>query len=182
MLRDCEEPRRRTGNPSARDYPEIVRRIMILAVAALAVSLLLPMAAGARVVPQKRIGKVRLGVSQPVLFDKLPEPKRVIRTTSFVSGLIIDIWEYNGLEIEFEDGNVVTAVRTTRVFERTRKGAGVGTPKALLRKLHPKIRCGKGAWTICSMGRPRKGGAKATSFELQSGRVTEISVYRVVVG
>ncbi len=109
-------------------------------------------------------------------------PDRVIRATSFLTGLPMDIWEYNGLVVEFEGGNTVTAVRTTRVFERTRRGAGIGTPKRLLRKLHPKIRCGKGKTTLCHFGKPNRGGAKATTFELENGRVVEISVWRNLFG
>ena len=154
--------------------------MLILAVAALAVSLAVPIVAGARVVPQKSIGKVRIGNSEANLDAKLPDPVQLIRTTGIVSGAPINLWVYSGLKIEFEGGNRVTAVRTTRRFERTARGAGVGTPKKLLRKLHPKIRCGKGKSTICQLGRPNRIGAKATTFELERGRVVSIAVHRVL--
>lgn len=94
----------------------------------------------------------------------------------------MDIWEYRGLEIEFEGGNVVTAVTTTRKFERTRRGAGMGTPKWLLRTHHPKVRCGKGKDTFCFLGKPRRAGAKSTMFTLSGGRVIEIAIRRNLVG
>jgi hypothetical protein len=102
--------------------------MLILAVAALAVSLAVPLVAGARVVPQKSIGKLKVGASEANLDAKLLDPDQLIRTTGIVSGAPINLWLYSGLPIEFEGGNRVTEVRTTRRFERTARGPGVGTP------------------------------------------------------
>ena len=155
-----------------------VRRMLLLATIVLGVALLAPVAANARVVPNKSIGQVRLGASEPRLRDALQPPDRNIRTTGLVTGLPLTLWVYKDLEIEFEGGNTVTTIRTSRLFERTKKGAGVGTPKRLLRKLHPKLRCTRGKNATCSMTRTTKRVSKGTTFDLEDGRVTTITVWR----
>jgi hypothetical protein len=75
----------------------------------------------------------------------------------------------------------VTRIYTTRASERTKKGAGVNTTKKRLRKLHPKIRCGKGRTTVCKFGKANRPGKKSTVFEIQNGRVTSITIFRVIL-
>lgn len=158
-----------------------VRRFVILSTAALCLALLVPMVANARVVPNKRIGKIALGGNEALLTQRLPAPNTKVRTQSILTGLPMTIWEYNGLEIQFEGGNTVTSISTTRVFERTKKGAGVNTPKRLLRKLHPKLRCGKGKTTLCEFGNKKRAFGKVTTFDVRDGRVFSITVWRVIV-
>lgn len=157
-----------------------VRRFVILAAAALCISLVAPTIAGARLVPQKGITKIRLGVPDTRLGDRIPKPDTVVRTTGIVSGLPMTVWVYDDLEIEFEGGNTVTRIYTTRVSERTKKGAGVGTSKRRLRKLHPKIRCAKGPSSFCKFGKNRPG-RKVTVFDLDDGRVSSITIFRVII-
>lgn len=157
-----------------------VRRLLLLAILALAAALLAPLAANARVVPHKSIGQVRLGLSESKLRDRISQPDRVVRTTGIISGLPTTIWELKGLEIEFEGANTVTKITTTRVFERTKKGVGVGTPKRLVRKLHPAFRCGKGKTTTCRLSRNTKKVSKGTWFEIANGRVASITMWRYV--
>ena len=159
-----------------------VRSILLLATVVLGVALLAPLAANARVIPNKSVGKVRLGASEPRLRAILSPPDRNIRTTGLTTGLPLTLWIYKDLEIEFEGGNTVTTITTSRLFERTKKGAGVGTPKWLLRKLHPKLRCGKGRTTSCTLERTTRKVAKGTSFNLEDGRVASITLWRFVVG
>lgn len=157
-----------------------VRRFVILAAAALCISLVVPTIASARLVPQKGITKVRLGVPDTRLGDRIPKPDTVVRTTGIVSGLPMMVWIYDDLEIEFEGGNTVTRIYTTRISERTRKGAGVNTSKRVLRKLHPKIRCAKGPSSFCKFGKNRPG-KKVTVFDLRNGRVSSITIFRVII-
>ena len=155
--------------------------MVIFAAAVLCLALLVPSVASGRLIPQKGITKVRLGNSQSKLRERLPTPVQAVRTTGIVSGLPSDIWIYNGLEIEFEGGNTVTRIYTTRVFERTKKGAGVGTPKRLLRKLHPKLKCRKGPSSSCQFGNGRRVGSKLTVFQLRDGRVESITILRILL-
>lgn len=115
-------------------------------------------------------------MTQAQLRNTLPTPLQVVRTT----GLPTDLWTFKGLEIEFEGGNTVTRIYTARIFERTKKGAGIGTPKWKLRKLHPKLKCGEGRSTTCRFGKGKRVGSKVTVFELRDGRVQSVTIVRIL--
>ena len=155
-----------------------MRRLLILGVLALGVALLAPLAASARIVPQKGVGIVRIGAVEGPITDRLPPPTSLVRTQSPSAGLSTTIWTYNGLELHFEGGNRVTRIVTTRVWERTKKGAGIHTRKGLLRKLHPKLRCAKGKTSKCRFGNPKKGQGRLTTFDLEDGVVTSVTISR----
>lgn len=162
------------------------RRMSSRALALIAVASLAPAAAalGAltpdhRVRPGVGAGGVRLGMTEGQVLRVLGKPDaRVLARTDL--GSFIDL-TWPGIEVRRWDGaggRVVNIAITDRGI-RMDNGIGVGSPLARVRTAFPKAEC-ETADRMCMLGDPVPGNTVTTMRFSRSGRVSELSVGRVI--
>ena len=134
-------------------------------------------AAAAKLVPQRGMAGVTLGISRVQARAVLGAPSRTIHGTNEF-GVYTEL-RYAGraLRLVFQGNGGLTAISTTGRRERTRTGVGVGSTEAQVKHGVPGARCtGTGTERHCFLG-TFSAGKRVTDFRLTGGRVT-----RVVVG
>ena len=144
---------------------------VIVAAAALAA---LASPAGARIVPQRSIAGVELGMTRPQVRTVLGPPLRFVVGTNDFGHFIV--MRYFRLRVTLQGDTTVTAVQTTRRSERTRSGVGVGSTRAEVDARVLNTRCSR---RECVIGRFRAG-QRVTVFRLFRGRVTSVLVGFVI--
>ncbi len=153
-----------------------MRRVTPLVIlAAVAASLLASPSASGAIEVQRGIAGINIGMSQATVRERLGRPASTRRARNDF-GPYTEL-RYPRLRIVFQGDTAVTAVVTTRRSERTRRGIGVGSTLADLRRKVAGIRCevrsGEG---ICYVGSFLPG-RRVTDF-----RVVRRTVVRVGVG
>ena len=146
----------------------VVTTLAVLALAALASP------AGARIVPQRSITGVELGMTRAEVRERLGQPTRVERGNNEFGHFTV--FRYFRLKVTFQGDSSVTAVSTTRRRERTRSGVGVGSTRAQVDARVRNTRCNRHE---CVVGRFLAGG-RVTVFRLFRGRVTSVLVGFVI--
>ena len=146
----------------------VVATLATLAVAALASP------AGARIVPQRSIAGVELGMTRTEVRATLGAPVRVERGTNEFGRFTV--FRYFRLRVTFQGNASVTAVTTTRRRERTRGGVGIGSTRAQVDARVRNTRCNR---RECVVGRFLAGG-RVTVFRLFRGRVASVLVGFVI--
>ena len=144
----------------------------IAAVAAIA--LVLPAAAGARIVPQRGIAGVTLNMTQAQLREKLGAPDTVTHRNSPPLGRYTT-WFYGKTSVDMmrDGGAKVFNISTTSRSEKTAAGVGVGSTAAQVRTGVRGARCDA---QHCFIGRFDPG-RKVTDFTLsKTGRVTRVTI------
>jgi hypothetical protein len=146
-----------------------VKRVLI---AAGVLALALPAAAGAKIVPQRSIAGVSLGMGQRQVLALLGQPQRKKDGKNEFGPY--RIMYFARVTVWFQGLTSVTQVATTSPLERTAAGVGVGSTESDVKAKVPGVACQTGH---CSIGK-FNAGARVTDFFLSAaGRVT-----RVVVG
>jgi hypothetical protein len=137
-------------------------------------------AAGATIVPGKSLAGVVLGMSQEEVEAALGTPDEANRANHEIIGQVTEL-RYGLTFVTIAPDSGVIAVSTTSKRQKTRKGAGVGTTKAALRRLHPTIRCERvGSFNHCYFGR-FLAGRVVTDFVLsRRGVVKAVRLGRVI--
>jgi hypothetical protein len=142
-----------------------VRRAVIagLLAASACAALVVAAPASARVVVNRSIAGVRIGMSPDAVRGAVGRP-------SHAAGRV---WRYEGrkLVVRFGDGKRVTSVWTRSRRQRTARGVGVGSTKATVRRRVPGIRCKGASDAYCVV--PASHGA-VTTFALGGRRVTVV--------
>jgi hypothetical protein len=153
-----------------------VRRIAIAAVAVAAV-LAFAGAAAAKLVPQRGMAGVALGMSRAQARTVLDTPSRVVHARNEFG--VYTEFRYTGraLRLVFQGNGGLTSISTTGRRERTRTGVGVGSTEAQVKHGVPGVKCeGAASARHCFLG-TFSAGKRVTDFRLTGGRVS-----RVVVG
>ncbi len=151
-------------------------RVLLLSV--LVLSLALPAAVGATIVPQKGIGGVTIGMTQKQVRAKLGRPTRVERGSNDFGDYVT--FHYPSYQVHFQGVSNVTQIDTTTPKERTASGLGVGSTiaqvKAKLKGEHCEGPRGGGH---CYLGKFLPG-AHITDFTFRNGRVWNVTVGIVI--
>lgn len=132
-----------------------------------------------RVQPGVGAGGVRLGMSEGQVLRVLgrPDSRRKARTEL---GAFVDL-RWPGISVRRWDGaggRVVSIAVTDRGI-RTIEGVGVGSPLSRVRSAFPAAAC-EASPTVCTVGDPLPGNTVTTFRFTSSGRVSEVSVGRVI--
>lgn len=129
--------------------------------------------------PGVAAGGVRLGMSEGQVLKVLGQPDaRVPRRNEL--GAFIDL-SWPGISVRRWDGaggRVVNIAITDRGI-RTRGGIGVGSPRTAVRKAFPAAHCDESP-RLCTIGEAVPGNTVTTIRFGRTGRVTEVSVGRVI--
>jgi hypothetical protein len=150
-----------------------MRRLVLMLILATAMAAALTSPAGATIIPGRSIAGVELGDSRATVRSILGDPLSIRRGRNDF-GRWTD-FRYFKLVITFQGNRGATALRTTRGFERTPRGVGVGAPRANV-IAEEGARC---EGRICTVG-TLAAGERVTAFFLRSGRVSSIIVGIVI--
>jgi hypothetical protein len=151
--------------------------------AAAACSLALPAAADARIVVQRSIAGVTMGMSTAKVTDTLGKPDRKRTVESEILGRTSE-WVYGRTRVQFsgtEKSSQVIQVETRDPEERTAAGIGLGSTKAELKRSIKKARCESGeGFSLCSVGSFRPGNTVTTFRLTPKNRVSSVSIGTVI--
>jgi len=152
-----------------------MRRLVL--VGAVAAALMVAGSAEAKLIPQRGMAGVALGMSRVQVRAALGTPSRVVHARNEFG--VYTEFRYAGraLRLVFQGNGGLTSISTTGRAQRTRTGVGVGSTEAQVKHGVPGVRCDGGASARhCFLG-TFSAGKRVTDFRLTSGRVS-----RVVVG
>ena len=145
---------------------------MLVAVAVTA--LVLPISAGATIVPQHGMAGVRLQMTKAQVRAKLGVPKKTLNGRNDFG--LYSTWVYSRVTISFQGRKKVTSVQTLSPVERTASGVGVGSTEARVKAKVPAVRCSTIAGTRQCIVGAFKPGRTATVFSIKSGKVSAVIV------
>ena len=131
--------------------------------------------AGAVIHPGSSIAGAKLGMTRAEVRATLGEPARVIRGSNEFGRF--RIFRYFRLSVTFQGEQTATAVKTTRLREKTPSGVGVKSTRAQVLARVRGTRCPTP--TLCEKGRLVPGG-RVTVFRLFGGMVTSVLVGFVI--
>ncbi len=145
----------------------------------LAALLALPAQAGAYVQIDKGIAGARIGATPAQVKAALGDPASVKTGTNEFGPYSTYLYE-GGLRVNFQGNDEVTAVYTTGRGDRTTRGIGVGSSERALRQKHSGLRCATfEGFRSCHTGQGNPGEV-ITDFAIRKGRITRITVGRVI--
>lgn len=147
--------------------------------------LLLATPAQARIDVGKGIGAVRIGASEKAVRKALGTPDARFVRKDEIQGTVLRL-RFGLLRATLGPGSAASArvqfVSTTASKERTSRGIGVGSTVSAVRQKVSGVRCRNipQRRKLCSVGNERPG-TIVTDFRISSsGKVTEVSVGRVI--
>ena len=112
------------------------------ALGATALLLLSAAPAQARIVPQQGMKGIRLGMSVREVRDRLAAPDKIAFKHDEIQGRV-RVYAYGLTRASFSPGDDarVNAISTTSRHERTSRGIGVGSSRALVARRVPGVHC-----------------------------------------
>ena len=129
--------------------------------------------AGATIVVQRGIAGVSIGLSQKKMRAILGKPRKVIHARN-AFGPYVE-YRYRRLVLDFQGGNPLSSISTTRRSERT-ASIGVGSTRRQVKLKVRGVRCRQ---RVCTVGKLLPGRI-VTSFFLRRGIVWRVSIARVL--
>jgi hypothetical protein len=148
----------------------MTRRFLLVLLAAAAFAA----GAGAAIVVERSIAGVTIALSQKKVRAILGKPSKVVLARNALGPYVE--YRYPGLVLDFQGGNPLSSISTTRRSERTSRGIGVGSTRKQVRQKVRGVTCGK---TICTVGTLLPGRI-VTTFYLRKGVVRRVSIGRVL--
>jgi hypothetical protein len=146
-------------------------------VAVLALALVLAASAGSVIVPQRSIGRVKIGMTRAQVKALLGTPHVTRGKNDFGPWVSFG---YTAYEVHFQGVTNVTQIDTTSRKERTASGVGVGSTKAQVKAGVAGVKCeGPASAGHCYLGKFVPG-AHVTDFFLKNGKVTNVIVGIVI--
>ena len=131
-----------------------------------------------RIVPQKGIAGVRLGMTQAQVKADIGLPAKVERGNNEIGPYTT--YRYRTFTVTFFGGPKVTQLDTHSPRKRTASGVGVSSSRADVRAKVAGIRCLKEfGYHHCYVGSWQPGRV-ITDFALKNGRVTSVSIGYVI--
>lgn len=156
-------------------------RRLVFALAGLASAVVLPAAAtgaAVRIVPQKGIGGITLGMTREQVKARLGVPAKVRHGFGTFGPWTTLI--YDGLVVGFTGNTTANSISTRSPAERTAQGVGVGSTIQAVAANVAGSRCLKEfGYLHCYVGRWAPGRV-ITDFAITAGRVTRVSVGIVI--
>ena len=147
---------------------------------AIVAALLVAAPAGARLIPQRGMAGVTLGMSRAQARAVLGTPSRSIHARNEFGAYTELRYKARLLRLVFQGNAGLTAISTSGRRERTRAGVGVGSTEAQVKAGVHGVRCGPlGSRRHCFLG-TFSPGKRVTDFWLTNGRVTRIVVGFVI--
>jgi hypothetical protein len=147
------------------------------AVAAVALGLLAA-GASAAIVPSRSIAGVSLGQTRAHVRAALGTPLHVRHGKNEFGAFTV--FRYAQVTVTFQGNAGATALATTSRAQRTRKGIGVGSTEAQVKRGVRGVRCRSfGALRHCTLGRELPG-RRVTDFLLRRGHVVRVLVGIVI--
>jgi hypothetical protein len=156
-----------------------VKRIVAVSALIAAATMLAPASAEALIQLDRGIAGARLGNTKAEVRTALGQPNRVRNGTNDFGQFTVFVYA-GGIRVTFQSGNTVTAVTTTGLGDRTRRGVGVGSTENAVEQRVPGVNCETFDGTrICQRGEGLPG-QRVTAFFLRNGRVTRVTVGFVI--
>jgi hypothetical protein len=149
------------------------------ALAALLLALSVPAAAQAMVQIDRGIAGARLGNTRAEVRTALGKPRRVI-TGSNDFGPFLTFRYRGGLTVNFQGRRRVSSVSTSGRGDRTAAGVGVGSSEAAVKAKVKGVKCETIAGSRSCHTNDFTAGQRVTDFIIEGGKVTRISVGRVL--
>jgi hypothetical protein len=141
---------------------------------------LAPAATEARIVPQRSIAGVHLGMTQARVRAVVGRPDHVISTRNAFGQYKVFLYRRRQLQVIFQGRDAVTSVATESRRERTRSGVGVGSSERGVRRGVRGVRCETIAATrSCHVG-TLSAGRRVTDFLLRRGHVVRVTLGFVI--
>src|SRR5690242_16487034 len=151
----------------------------ILGILALFVPLALPAGASALVQVDKGIAGARLGNTKAQVRAALGRPASIQSGTNDF-GPFTTYRYRGGITVGFQGRTDVTSVSTTGRGDRTARGVGVGSRESTVRRRVRGVRCETVAGTRSCHTHRFRIGEVVTAFLIRHGRVTRVTVGRVI--
>lgn len=156
-----------------------MKRALAVSAPILAAALLAPAPAGAVIQLDRGIAGARIGNTKAEVRAALGNPNRV-RNGSNEFGPFTVFRYRGGITVTFQGRTQVTAVTTTGLGDRTNRGVGVRSTENAVEQRVPGVSCETFSGTrICQRGEGLPG-ERITAFFLRNGRVTRVTVGRVI--
>jgi hypothetical protein len=157
-----------------------VNRAVVLSAPILAATLLAPAPAGAVIQLDRGIAGARIGNTKAEVRAALGNPSRVRNGTNEFGPFTVFRYRGGGITVTFQGRTRVTAVTTTGLGDRTNRGVGVRSTEDAVEQRVPGVSCETFSGTrICQRGEGLPG-ERITAFFLRNGRVTRVTVGRVI--
>jgi hypothetical protein len=136
-----------------------------------------------RVVPQRGIGPIRLGMSSAAVENRFGPADHERHATDAATGSAVTVWTYDlhalRVELRLVRGRIrVASLALTDRVTAERQALGIGSTEDSLRSRLPGLRCapiGSRARGRCSLGSGEPG-TRQTVFSLRDGRVASVVI------
>ena len=156
-----------------------MKRTLLITTALVAALAVAPASASALIQLDRGIAGARLGNTKQEVRAALGNPARVRNGTNVFGPFTVFRYR-GGIRVFFQGRQSVTAVQTTGLGDRTRRGVGVRSTESAVRNRVPGVSCESfGSTRICQRGSGLPG-ERITAFFLRNGRVTRVVVAFVI--
>ena len=155
------------------------RAPLCAAIGLAAAALVLAPVAFGKIIPQRGMAGVSLGLTRTQVTRVAGKPSRVVHKHNEFGSLTRFVY-LGSVTVDFQGDATVTAVWTTGPKERTARGIGVGSTRAQVLRLVPGARCeSQAGFANCFVG-SFEPGRRVTDFRLSNGRVSRVTVGFVI--